>query len=112
MKKIYIINKISFIITLVLYLTIVFGLYAQIVLGAIQVLSSLFLIIFWKKISKKSKEKIFIYWILVSIYGVCWFSDWANFDETFTIIFGVMIVPMSIATYFFYILKETKTYIS
>lgn len=111
MKKMYNINKFALIITLMLYLTIVFGLYAQIVLGAIQILSSLLLIIFWKKLSKKSKQKLFIYWILVSFYGLCWFSDWVHFNETFTLIFGIIVVPMSLAGYFFYILKETKTYI-
>ncbi|WP_456440481.1 hypothetical protein [Psychroserpens sp.] len=111
MKKIYNINKFAIIITLALYLTLVFGLYAQIVLGAIQVISSLLLILFWKKLSKKSKVKLFIYWTLVSVYGICWHSDWNIFSQEIIIVFGIIIIPMSIAGYFYYILKETKTYI-
>ena len=53
MKIIYYINKIILLLTAILYITIFYGLYAQIVLGFIQVLSSLILLFFWKRINKK-----------------------------------------------------------
>ncbi|WP_033959248.1 hypothetical protein [Psychroserpens jangbogonensis] len=112
MKIIYLINKIALIITLALYLTIVFGLYAQIVLGAIQVICALTLFLFWKKFSNKTREQLYIYWTVVISYGLCWLIDWTNFNDSFTFIFGIIIVPMSIAIYFVYILRSTTNYIS
>ncbi|WCO00987.1 hypothetical protein [Psychroserpens ponticola] len=110
MKKLYLINKVSLIITFVLYLTIFLGMYAQMVLGALQIISALILFFFWKQLSKNSKEKLYIYWTIVTIYGLCWLMDWKGYNEYFTIVFGIMIVPMSIATYFVYILKSIKNY--
>lgn len=110
MKKIYIINKIALIITLVLYVTIVLGLYAQIVLGTIQVVSALILFFFWKQFSKKTKEQLYIYWTIVIAYGICWLNDLKSLNEDFVLIFGVMIIPMSIAIYFVHILRSTKNY--
>ncbi|WP_296386269.1 hypothetical protein, partial [Winogradskyella sp.] len=91
------------------YLTIVLGLYSQIVLGVIQVLSALVLFTYWKKFSSKTKEQLYIYWSITIIYGLCWLFDWRNFDSSFIIIFGVMVLPMCIAGYFLYIINSIKS---
>lgn len=106
MKKLYQFNKICLIITLVLYLTIIFGLYAQIVLGGIQILSALSLLFLWHRFNKSDKKKLLIYWLLVSIYGVGWLLK-VDFNNFWWL--SIIIIPMSIATYFVFILKNLKT---
>lgn len=112
MKKIYTFNKFALIITLVLYTTVILGLYAQIVLGALQIICALILFFHWKKISQKSKEHLIIYWTTVLLYGLCWLIDWSDFNEEFILIFGIMLLPMSMAGYFLYILNTIKKYVS
>lgn len=106
MKYIYYTNKIILITTLVLYLTYYLGLYAQIVLGIVQVISALLLLFQWELFTKKIKIKLFYYYSLVIIYGFCWFLDWTLSDNDVFIILVVMIIPMSIAIYFFSILYK------
>ena len=112
MKKLYLINKASLIITLVLYLTLYLGLYAQIVLGALQVISALIIFLFWKKFSKKTKKQLYIYWSIVIIYGLFWLIEWHITNNAFFIIIGIIVIPMFIAIYFVVILKSIKNYIS
>jgi len=108
MKIIYYINKIILLLTAILYITIFYGLYAQIVLGFIQVLSSLILLFFWKRINKKQKVKIYIYWILITIYGLCWLAQIGNHFNTFMWVLGLIIIPLSLSIYFFTILNQIK----
>nr|WP_321237423.1 hypothetical protein [uncultured Psychroserpens sp.] len=108
MKIIYNINFAAFFITLALYVTIIYGMFSQMILGAIQVLSAAMLFLFWKNFSEKTKEHLSIYWVIISIYGICWLFDWKSFNETFMTVFGVMILPMGIAGYFLYILNSIK----
>ena len=108
MKGVYLLNKVILIITLVLYLTLYLGMYSQIVLGLIQVLSAIFLFTYWKKFSSITKKQLSFYWILTILYGLCWLLDWQNTHNTYVIIFGIIVLPMSIAGYFFYILNSIK----
>ncbi len=108
MKILYKINKVTLILTLVLYLTLYLGLYAQIALGCIQIISALILFLFWNKIPNKSKKHLKIYWTTVITYGMMWLIDWDTSDKLFFMIFSVIILPMSIAGYFFYILNSLK----
>ncbi len=108
MKKIYLINQLIFIITLILYLTIVLGLYAQIILGIFQVLSSLLLIFHWKTFSYKTKKLLQTYWLIIIIYGFMWLFDWKIYNSPYVVIIGIMILPMMIAGYFLYIIHTIK----
>ncbi|MEH6536417.1 MAG: hypothetical protein V7719_08505 [Psychroserpens sp.] len=108
MKIIYNINKVAFIITLALYVTVIYGMFSQMILGGIQVISATILFLFWKNFSKKTKEHLSIYWAISSIYGICWLFKWNSFNETFILVFGIMILPMAIAGYFLYILNSIK----
>lgn len=55
MKILFTINRVVLIITITLYLTFILGLYAQIILGIVQVLSSFILITVWKDLQKSTK---------------------------------------------------------
>ncbi len=106
MKLIYYINKIILLLTAVLYMTIFYGLYAQIVLGLVQVISSIILLFFWKTIKEKQKNKIYIYWAIIIVYGSCWLMGLENNFNTFMWILGLIIIPLTIAVYFFTILNQ------
>lgn len=108
MKTLYNINKVIFIITLALYVTVIYGAFAQMFLGAIQVISAAILFLSWKNFNSKTKEYLNIYWVIITLYGICWLFKWESFNDTFILVFGVMILPMSIAGYFLYILNSIK----
>jgi len=114
MKTIHNINKWSFIITLLLYLTLIGGLLAQILLGFIQVILAIIVILEWKKHTPKIKSHLISYFTLVTIYGVLWLLGIA---ETFynsnsmvldPHIIYLCIIPMSIASYFVYVTYKIK----
>jgi hypothetical protein len=106
MKKLYQLNKIALVITAILYLTIIFGLYAQIVLGGLQLLSALIISFFWGKINTKQKKHLLIYWAIVLIYGIGWYLK-IEINNLWWIL-GIIIIPMSVATYFVWILSNLK----
>ncbi|WP_299127261.1 hypothetical protein [uncultured Winogradskyella sp.] len=106
MTKLYQFNKISLIITGVLYLTIVLGLYAQVVLGGIQIISAIGLAFFWNKFNSKHKRQFALYWILVLTYGFGWYL---KIDLNDLWWFGIILIPMSIAIYFVWFLNNIKT---
>ena len=108
MKILYVINKTILIITALLYLTIYLGLYAQIILGVIQVFSSLTLLFFWKHILKKHKNKVYMYWIIIILYGLAWLIDLKSIESTFFFILTIIIIPMSIAIGFVVLLNRIK----
>ena len=112
-KIIHIINKGVFFLTLGLFITIYLGFLSELLLGAIQVVSSLFLIIFWKHFSEKIKRKLSTYWIITIVYLSMWFFDWDFLNDWMIYIIGIGLIPMGIAAYFLNILsmirKELKT---
>ena len=108
MKIIYQLNKGVLILTLVLYLTLILGLYAQMVLGTIQLLSALFLFLRWNIFSIQTKKQLTIYWVIVILYGTCWLFEWTFINELALLIIGIIIIPLSIAGYFLYILNTIK----
>jgi len=111
MKNLYNINKFALIITLVLYLTIYLGMYAQIVLGALQVISSILLLFYWERIPNNLQKKTYLYWFTITVYGLCWLLKW-NIHGTFQavlIITGLFVLPMLIAIFFLLLLGRIKS---
>ncbi|QWX83034.1 hypothetical protein H0I23_11245 [Cellulophaga sp. HaHaR_3_176] len=104
MKTIHNLNKWSFNITLVFYLTIYLGLMAQIILGCIQILIALY-ITFYLKLNTDVLSKLKTYWSFVIPYllSLLFLTDYV--DETLLIGIYYALVPMSIAGYFVYITK-------
>jgi len=105
MRNLYRLNKIVLIITLILYLTLILGLYAQIVLGAIQILSAIGVTFFWKRFKNQNKKQLILYWIIVILYGIGWLIE-INLNDFWWL--GIIIIPMSIAIYFVWLLNNLK----
>lgn len=105
MTNLYKFNKIILIITLILYLTLILGLYAQIVLGAVQLLSAISITFLWEKFENRNKKQLMIYWFVVIIYGIGWLIE-INLNDFWWS--GIIIIPMSIAIYFVWILNNLK----
>lgn len=100
-------NRVILGITGILYLTIILGLYAQIVLGGFQLLSGLILLICWRKLAREDRKTLLIYWSLVLLYGFFW--SIGAFDKLKN--FGVLIyifIPLGIAAYFTFFLESLK----
>ncbi|MBW1296724.1 hypothetical protein [Aquimarina litoralis] len=109
MKTIHNINKWSFIITLLLYVTIYLGLLAQIPLGFIQFVLAFSILAHWKKLNNLSKKLIVGYWSLFVLYWITFFILNQNLESMFGLFF-FSIIPMSIASYFVYVTYRIKKY--
>ncbi|MHA7059649.1 hypothetical protein ACWGOQ_0020655 [Aquimarina sp. M1] len=109
MKTIHKINKWSFIITLLLYLTVYLGLLAQIPLGFIQFVLALFILTRWKKLNPLSKRLISIYWLLFISYWLAFYFLNKSFEFVYGLIFYA-VIPMSIASYFVYTTFKINKY--
>ncbi|WP_420574752.1 hypothetical protein [Kordia sp.] len=112
MKFIYYTNNIFYYITLALYLTIIYGMFMQILLGGIQIILFFVLLFNFDKFSEKIKQHLSIYGILSTIFLLCFFY-WVTIGEgsplsgTLTMCL-IILLPMSLGTYFTYIVYQLK----
>lgn len=90
------------------YITIyyvVYGMYAQFLLGIIQLLIAIILLFFKKNFTSTIKRHLINYWksviIIAFILLIICISN--NLNDSITPIVIVFIIPMLIATYFVYI---------
>jgi len=103
-------NRFIFGITAILYLTIFYGLYAQIILGGFQLITAFTLLCFWMKLTKKQRERLLKYWVFVAVYGLLWITEFFNnLKSDFTWIVIYILIPLSIAGYLTFILESFKT---
>lgn len=104
MKIINKINNALLIITIILDFTILFGLYAQILLGFTQLCIALYISFHFKRLEKKLKYQIINYWIYVFIYlsffTYLFLEEKSIMDNYIILITTIMILPMTIAIYF------------
>ncbi len=105
MKFIYNTNGVIYSITLLLYLTIYFGLLMQILLGIVQVIFFFVLLFNYDKFSETIQSHLKIYGVLSGIYLVCLFSGFYPKDN-WIILLLITLVPMSIGGYFTYIVHQ------
>ena len=115
MKFIYYTNNVVFSSTLVLYLTVIYGMFMQIILGGIQIILFFILLFNYDKFSEKIKKHLSIYGALTTIFLLFFFFA-INYENTIygnTILsIGLFIlVPLSIATYFTYIVYQLKQHV-
>ena len=105
MKIIHNINKWSYIVTLILYLTLFLGMYAQVALGIVQIILALVIFTKWNEMNIFNKRYLIIYWIIVLIYGASYIMvNYYDWDVNFAIC--LLVIPMIIATYFVYTTNE------
>ncbi|MGV3697280.1 hypothetical protein [Flavobacterium sp.] len=104
---IYRINKIVFIITLILYVTVFFGMLFQTVLGTVQLLTAAYITFrHYKKLQKENRLGLKTYWAIVGIdllLALLFLTVW----DTGAMLF-IFLFPMIIAGYFLHVLNEVK----
>ncbi len=111
MKTLFQINRALFIGTLLLYLTIYFGLIAQVVLGAFQVLAALYLAFHLSSLSSRTKQLLLTYWVVTTVYLSLLFSGFYNSSNDAINILFFAVIPMGLASLFLYInFKAYKEY--
>jgi len=110
MKLIKITNRILLIGTFVLYLTIFYGLLAQILLGAFQIISGCIVYYELLKVKDMAIRKIQMYFLFVLVYGMITslilLSEVNGSYETPIYITIFAVSPMAIAIYFTVILEK------
>ncbi|WP_298422259.1 hypothetical protein [uncultured Kordia sp.] len=109
MKDIYHINKIFYIITVGLYITVIYGLLMQFLLGCLQVLLFSILIFNFSKHPKVLQKHLIIYGVITGLYLMFYFShnhfSIVHFKQKWT---SLVLIPMSLGTYFTYIVYQLK----
>ena len=105
------INKIVYIITLLLYLTLCFGMLFQIVLGITQIITAFYVTYnFYKALDKINQKRIIIYWTAITInLTLALFTS--NLWDISGVIF-LFLVPMIIASIFLKLLSIITTEIN
>lgn len=104
-------NRFIGVMTIMLYATFILGFCAQIVLGAFQIISFLILLLFLKHFSKSEKRMLLVYFLVTAFFFLGWYliSEVFKSDLNNHLEMGLMIlIPMSIAVYFTYILEKLK----
>lgn len=105
MKNLYNVNKWLVIITLLLYLTIYFGMIFQIVLGITQVLMSIYILSKYNGLEKKTKLLFKIYMTLtITVLSIIGSGVIAN--TGFIAIY--LVIPMLLAFFHLYITYQIK----
>ncbi|WP_298422257.1 hypothetical protein [uncultured Kordia sp.] len=107
MKFIYYTNNTIYGLTLLGYLTIILGLYMQILLGVIQILFFLVLLFNYDKFSKNIKDHLSIYGTTILLYFIFILYMKNNIYPEYGILISILI-PMTIGTYFTYIVSQLK----
>lgn len=109
-NRLSIFNKVLMIITCLLLFTVYLGMYAEILLGASQVISCLILFGNWSKLHEKDKTNILIYSSLVFIYFLIWyfFDVLGTADEFYKVVIWIIVIPMLLAFYFTSIIETIK----
>jgi hypothetical protein len=113
MYIIHVINKIATGATLLLYVTLICGMYAQIVLGPLQlILAAIVTLLYYKKLDTIRKGLLLRYWmaaaIALALFGMsCMY--WDSMD--LIIIVSFFIIPMIVACYFVYVTSMLNKYI-
>src|SRR5690606_36352126 len=122
MKAIYIINKILFIINILLYemvITFFLALMFQVLLGAVQILIFLFLLYQFKKFGPTDQKLIITYGILVIFYAIAFllqneynefFVNDIHFINDIHIGTFIMVIPMLLASFHLYITYRLRNY--
>ncbi|WP_430411965.1 hypothetical protein [Kordia sp.] len=105
MKFIYYINKIAFIITIGLYITVYLGMLMQVLLGGVQVIFFFILLFNYDKFTKIMQRHLLTYGTLSAVFLICFFSSTEFFGQNWIFL---IFIPMSLATYFTYIVYQLK----
>jgi hypothetical protein len=105
MKNIIVTNRVMMGITLVLYITIVYGLMFQLLLGFFQLISGLCFLFFWKRLSKHIQSAMLLYYMVSLVYLAIYFSGLFDIWDNW---FFVIVIPYGIAIYFTYILETIQ----
>ncbi|MFP9113816.1 hypothetical protein ACLI1A_07720 [Flavobacterium sp. RHBU_3] len=114
MKTIHTINSIATWATLLLYISIFFGMYAQIVLGPLQLLLAVIIsVIYYKELDQHHKKLITNYWTAAAIALFIVFCAWAtDFYTPAVAIISLYLIPMTVACYFLYVTNKLNKYLS
>ena len=105
MKFIYDINKIFYILTLGLYITVYLGMLMQILLGGVQLILFFVLLFNYDKFTKIMQQHLLIYGMLSILFLIFFFTAFELLGQNWLLI---IFIPMGIATYFTYITYQLK----
>lgn len=107
LNPIFKINKYVYIATILLYLTVYFGMLFQIILGITQVVTAIYITYsFYNELHEKYQKRLLLYWGVISIDLFLSLLTTKMWDIPASII--LFIIPMIIATFFLKLLSKIR----
>ena len=101
-----VVNRLFVVLTVVLYIIVLYGLMAQFVLGAFQVLTGFGLLFFWKRLTTKHRTLLKYYWLSIGIYfGLLYSGVFSLIDKPWL---DILVIPGMITFYFTYVLESFR----
>jgi len=103
MKTIHAINQVATGFTIALYFTVIGGMYAQVILGPLQLLlAAIITYKYYKKLDKYTRRQLNQYWMAATIALVLAGISLYFIDDFFFLglIFTLFVLPMVVAIYF------------
>lgn len=113
MKIIHNINFWATLITLILYITVYFGMLSQLVLGPLQlILATIVSVRYYKELDIHHKNLLLYYWVAVAFALTMAITLWtSDIFGSFVVITFLFVVPMSVACYFLYVTKKLNNHL-
>jgi hypothetical protein len=114
MKIIHTINSFATWATILLYITVYFGMLAQLVLGPLQlILATILSVRYYKELDQRYKNLALYYWAAavsaLATAGFAWLADLENIVLT---IVAVFVIPMTVACYFLFVTDKINKHLS
>ncbi|KGO84192.1 hypothetical protein Q763_00150 [Flavobacterium beibuense F44-8] len=89
------------------------GMYAQIVLGPLQLLiATSITFLYFKKLAKNLQNLILYYWLFAITALIIAFLGWNDYISDDLTIITVFIIPMMVAAYFVYVTYRINKFIN
>ncbi|KOS07636.1 hypothetical protein AM493_17495 [Flavobacterium akiainvivens] len=114
MKYIHYINFFALGITLLLYVTLFLGMFAQLILGSLQLLlAAIITIAYYEKLNERCKKLLLRYWAFALAAVFIALVTWLAYEDntTATVLF-IFVIPMCVACYFVYVTSCINGYLN
>jgi hypothetical protein len=113
MKTIHRINAFVTSATLTLYLLIFLGMYAQIILGPLQLILAVVISIkYYNKMGLLNKKLFLCYWLAAAVALTAAVITWQqNSSNDAVVILFLFVIPMTVACYFLYVTNKLNKHL-
>jgi hypothetical protein len=109
LKAIYWINTFCIAVTLILYVSLVWGLAAQFLLGSFQLFTAVLIFFYWRRMNAKNVQLLLLYWVLAIAYILLFLHvNFMTLKSEAAFIILLIIIPLLLSFYFLFVVYQIK----